>query len=200
MMKKTLFVVLFIALLFGSSFAQEKERKLQKMPLFVSVMNKNISIPIVSPLKYKFSPAIIIGTEYTLDKNEKRDFHLFGNIGYYYQRYWESTPFLEFGAGYRYYANRFSFYPRIGVGYAHIFSTTPVYKFDNGEFKSLKNRGNSVFQSSFSMNIGYQIKKKDMAPRIYATYIFSIQIPYSSYVGFHQFIGLGYQFYPFKKK
>ena len=200
MTKEKILVITLVLFLVNGALSQAENKIQQNMPWHISLMKENISIPIVSPLKYSYHPALMIGTEYVLKTNKNHDLHLFGNLGYYYHKYWESTPFLDIGTGYRHHIKRFSFYPRLGIGYAHIFRPTPVYKFKEGQFKKVKDFGSPVFQSSFSMNIGFKLNKKELAPKLYITYMFAIQFPYNDFGGFHQFIGFGYQFHPFKNK
>ena len=200
MIKKEILLLALSLMGFATLFAQEKEKREQTFPLHISVMKESISLPVASPLKYRYNPAIIVGTEYLLKEKENHDFHLVGNLGYYYHKDWESTIFLNIGVGYRYNLKRWSIYPRLGIGYAHIFSSKPIYKFKGGQFRQVKDFGSPAGQGSFSLNTGYKLNKNDNSPVLYLTYMFTAQIPNSDFGGFHQFIGLGYQFFSFKKK
>ena len=181
-------------------YAQNTETKKQLFPINISVMHETASLPFVSnPIKYIYNPAILIATEYVLKKQNKHDFHLSGNLGYYYHKDWESTLFTEIRFGYRKQIKRFSISPDIGLGYAHIFSTKPIYGFENGKFQEIKDKGRSAFQSSISLIPSYKLSTKENSSEIYFIYTFTIQLPFSETSGFHQFVGLGYKFYPFNK-
>ena len=93
------------------------ETKKQFFPINISVMHESISVPFfTNPIKYKYNPTLLIGTEYLLKKKNKHDFHLSGNLGYYYHKNWESTLFSEVRIGYRYFLGRFSISTDIGIG------------------------------------------------------------------------------------
>lgn len=173
--------------------------KKQLFPINISVMHESISLPFVtSPIKYTYNPAILIGTEYLLKKKNKHDFHLSGNLGYYYHKGWESTLFSEIRFGYRYHIKRFSISPDIGFGYAHIFTPKPIYGFENEKFQKIKDKGRSAFQSSISITPSYRLAQKENSTEVYFIYTFTFQYPYSETNGYHQFIGAGCKFYPFK--
>ena len=179
--------------------SRNTETKKQSFPINISVMHESTSVPfITSPIKYKYNPAILVGTEYLLKKKNKHDFHLSGNLGYYYHKNWESTLFSEIRIGYRYFIGRFSISTDIGLGYAHLFSLKPTYGFENGKFQEIKNYGRPTIQSSVSITPSYKLSKKINAAEIYLSYISVIQTSASATGGFHQFIGAGYKFYPFK--
>jgi len=195
--------ILITALFFGITnlYGQSAETRKQLFPISISVMHESLSIPLItSPIKYSYNPAFLISTEYLLKKKDKHDFHLLGSVGYYYHKHWESTIFSEIKFGYRYYLKRFSISPNIGVGYAHIFSPKPVYQFQNGQFTEVKDKGRSAFQTSLSIISSFKLFQRENSPEIYLTYSFAFQYPHSEVKGFHQFIGIGYKFYPFNKK
>tara|TARA_B110000902_G_scaffold239064_1_gene287452 strand:+ start:1337 stop:1900 length:564 start_codon:yes stop_codon:yes gene_type:complete len=182
-------------------FSQNTEREKQFFPINISVIHESISLPFVTnPIKYQYNPAFLIGTEYMLKKKNKHDFHLSGNLGYYYHKDWESTPFVEIRVGYEYFIKRFSIGTDFGIGYAHIFNPKPVYGFEDGKFQEVKNKGTSAFQSSFSILPSFKLHQKDNSSELFFAYTFAIQYPFSETKGFHQFIGIGYKFYPIKNK
>ncbi len=185
----------------GNLYSQKKDAKKQLYPLKISVMHESISLPIVtSPFKYDYNPSFLIGTEYLLKEGDNYDLHLSGNVGYYYHKNWESTVFTEIRFGYRYNLHRFSISSEFGVGYAHIFTPTPLYGFEDGKFQEITDYGRSAFQTTLSVTPSYKLSKKENASEIHITYTFAVQIPFSETSGFHQFIGVGYKFYPFKNK
>jgi hypothetical protein len=194
-------IILIAILFFGINtiYAQEIKTKKQLFPISISLMHESISLPFVTnPIKYQYNPALSISTEFLLKKKRKYDLHLSGNLGYYYHKDWESTLFTEIKFGYRYQIKRFSISPKLGLGYAHIFTPKPIYGFEDGKFQEIKDKGRSAFQSSISIIPSYKLFQKENSAEVYLTYTFTIQYPYSETNGFHQFIGIGYKFYPFK--
>jgi hypothetical protein len=194
-------IILIAILFFGINtiYAQEIKTKKQLFPISISLMHESISLPFVTnPIKYQYNPAFSIGTEISLKKKKKYDLHLSGNLGYYYHKDWESTLFTEIKFGYRYQIKRFSISPNLGLGYAHIFTPKPIYGFEEGKFQEIKDKGRPAFQSSLSIIPSFKLYQKENSAEVYLIYTFTIQYPYSETNGFHQFIGIGYKFYPFK--
>lgn len=196
-------IVLITILFLGknSIYAQEFKTKKQLFPISFSVMQETMSLPFVTnPIKYKYNPSLLISTEYVLKKKNRNDFHLSGNLGYYYHRNWESTLFVEIRIGYEYYLKRFSIGIDFGLGYAHIFKPKSVYSFEDGKFQKVKDKGTSAMQSSLSITPSFKLNQKENSAELFLAYTFAIQYPFSETKGFHQFIGIGYKFYPIKNK
>lgn len=197
-MKQITLITIFYCCI-NTIYAQETTAKEQLFPISISLMHESISLPFVSnPIKYSYNPSLLIGTEFLLRRREKHDLILSGNLGYYYHKNWESTLFSEIRFGYKYKIKRFSIHPNLGLGYAHIFTPKPIYGFEDGQFKQIKDKGRSAFQTSLSILPSYKLFKTENSPEIHIVYTFSIQYPFSETNGFHQFIGVGYKFFPFK--
>lgn len=193
-------ITLILLLLFFTGGAGAVEKKEQLFPIHFSVLNESVSFPNFDFLKYSYNPSFMIGTEYLLKRKKNHDWHLTANLGYYYHKNWQVAGFINTEIGYRYKRKRWSFYSRLGVGYAHAFSTKPIYKFENGEFREAKNYGTPLFMGSLSVNIGYQVLKKEASPEIYFTYMSSVELPFNTYTGLHHFVGVGCKVYLFKKR
>lgn len=192
----TVFVVLLATILYG----QEKEGIKQQFPIHVEVTDESISLPNLWFLKYRYNPAIKVGTEYLLKEKNKHDFHLTGSLGYYYHKDWQSTFHLLPEVGYRYDLKRVRLFARLGVGYAHVFSPKTVYKFDGSEFKEAKDFGVPKLITSLSLNVSYEVTQKENSPELYFTFTNTQELPFNTYTGVHQFVGFGCKFYPFKRK
>ena len=198
-MKNTFFIMLLIFGIIGTTHAQKTASSKQQFPIHISVLDESISLPNLWFLEYDYNPAIIIGTEYTLKSKEKSDFHLTGNIGYYYHKDWQSTFFILPEIGYRYHPKRWGFYTRVGLGYSHSFSPKPIYQYDVDNFKEVKDLGSPALMTSLSVNASYKLSDKDLSPELYASFMLSAELPFTIYTGIHQFVGIGYKFYPFKR-
>ena len=173
-LKITIFFILTTILIFGATnaYGQNSEKKKQLFPISITMMNESLSLPFVSsPIQSRYNPAFIIGTEYTLKKRNKYDFHLSGNLGYYYHKDWESSFFTEIRFGYQYNINRFSISSELGIGYAHLFSPKPIYKFKDGQFQSVKDKGRPAFLSSFSIISSFKLSRKK-----FILYVFRINL------------------------
>ena len=198
-MKTKIFFTITLSLwIFLQLTAQADDPKKQSFPIHISVMDVSSSIPNFWFLRYSYNPAGMIGTEYLLKEKNNHDFHLTGNVGFYHQEDWQTGTFLNSEIGYRQHFNRWNAYARLGVGYAHTFSPRPVYKFEDGQFQEVKDNGRSYFMGSVSLNVSYELSKKENSPEVYFTFMQSVELPFNQWAGAHQFVGIGYKFYPFK--
>ncbi len=172
----------------------------QNFPLKVSILDESISLPNFWFTDYPFNPAVIVGTEYVFAKKRKHDWHLTGNLGYYYHKDWESAVFLNSEIGYRYHLKRWSISPKFGIGYTHAFSPKPTYAYADGTFKEVRDFGRPAFNASLTLEIAFKVTKRENSPEVFFTFMESLELPYTNYTGLHQFVGFGYKCYPFKKK
>ena len=195
--KTILTIVLFFGI-FVQMNAQSDPQKKQSFPIHISVMDVSSSLPNFWFLRYSYNPAGMIGTEYLLKEKNNHDFHLTGNLGFYHQEDWQTGTFLNSEFGYRQHLNRWNIYARLGAGYVHTFAPRPVYQFEGGQFQEVKDNGRSYFMGSVSLNVSYELSKKENSPEIYFTFMQSVELPFNRWAGAHQLVGLGYKFYPFK--
>ncbi|MEN0051408.1 MAG: hypothetical protein AAF806_30360 [Bacteroidota bacterium] len=185
--------LLFISLL-SNVYAQQKSDKKQDFPIHLSILDESTSLPNFWFLRYAYNPAFIVGTEYTLT----HDWHLTGNLGFFYRKEWQTAVFLLPEIGYRRHLNRWSFYPRLGLGYTHSFVARPVYKFEGTQFQEVSNLGSPFLTGSLSLNLSYQLKDQERSPEIYCSFMMMALVPFNNWAGLHQLVGVGYKFYPFK--
>ncbi len=171
----------------------------QTMPLKISILDESISFPNFWFTDYAFNPSLMIGTEHILKEKGNHDWHLAGNLGFYQHKDWQNGVFLNAEIAYRYHFKRLSIAPKFGLGYAHTFSPKSVYQFENGEYKPVKEFGNPTLMPSLSIELAFKINKTEQSPEVFLTFMESAEIPFRFYNGLHQFVGLGYKFYPFSK-
>jgi len=193
---------LFLILTYSLSFAQTSkwDSIKQTLPISIAVLDESISLPNLWFLEYKYNPAIMIGTEYLLKQKPKSDWHLTGNVGFYYHKNWELGPFINSEIGYRRsLTKRFNLQSRFGLGYLHQFAGKAVYTFQDGTYKEKTDFGSPAFMGSLSLGCEYDLKQKPFSPTIFFTYMSTVKLPFSIYNGLNQFVGLGYKFYPFSK-
>ena len=190
---------LFLFLFLLTSFTLSQKGYSQSMPLKVSVLDESISFPNFWFTDYSFNPAIIIGTERLLKEKGNHDWHLTGNLGFYQHKDWQNGIFVNTEIAFRHHFGRLSVSPKLGIGYAHTFSPKPVYRFDNGEYRQVKELGNPTLMPSLSIELAFKINKTEQSPEVFLTFMESAEIPFRFYNGLHQFVGLGYKFYPFSE-
>lgn len=189
-MKNVLITILFLSF-YGKLLAQDS----RPIPIHISIMDESLSYPNHWFLGYEFNPAVMVGTEFLLKEKRNHDWHLATNLGFFYHKKIESAIFLNMEFGYRIHIKRFAIYPRLGLGYAHTFSPTPIYKPVDGKFEKVKDVGSPTFMPSLALNFSYQLKEEVSSPEIYFTFMSAGEIPFTRYNGLHQFVGFGYKFY-----
>jgi len=139
----------------------------------------------------------MLGTEYQLRKRRKYDLHLTANLGFYFHRHIRSAVFLNTEIGYRYHFGRFSSSIRAGVGYAHAFSTSPVYVFDGEDYVEGENSGRPVLMPSLGLELAYSLKDQERSPTLFLSYIYALDAPFAPVTLAHVLVGAGCKFYPF---
>jgi len=200
---KTLFCALILFCISSSTFGQVSkwDSIKQTLPLSISILDESISLPNAWFLEYSYNPAIMVGTEYVLKQKPKSDWHLTGNIGFYYHKNWELAPFINSEIGYRYKINkRLNIQGRFGLGYLHYFAAKTVYTYQDGTFKEKTNFGSPTLMVSLSAALEYKLKQKSNSPVVFISFMSAAKVPFSIYSGLNQFVGIGYKFYPFLNK
>lgn len=194
-MKKFLQFLPIICLIFYSSktFTQQE---VTSFPIKISILDETLTLPGLGSLNYKFNPAIMLGTEYILRKKNNHDWFLSANLGYYYHKDWQAAVFINSEIGYRYQFKRWNFNSKFGLGYAHAFSTKPLYENKEGVWQEAKNTGSPKFMPSIGFELGYQLTDEINSPEIFATYMLAIDVPTNIFSGFHRLAGIGIKFYP----
>lgn len=167
----------------------------QYIPIRLAIADESISPPNFWFLKYEYNPAILIGTEIMLQQKNKHDWHLACQLGYFYHKNWESATWLQAEIVYRYHIKRFSISPKLGIGYAHTFSPKPVYRYQGDRFKKVIDYGNPTFMGSFNLELAFKLAKRQPSPEVFIFMMESVEVPFNTYTGYHQFVGLGYKFY-----
>lgn len=171
----------------------------QSWPLRVAVMNESHALPNFDFLRYSFQPAVMLGTEYTLCRDEKHDWYLTGNIGYYHHRRSQAAVFLNGELGYRQHFGRWDTGLQLGLGYAHTFYPGPIYRYEDGRLRATKDGGSPTIMPSLALHLAFRLHDSPSSPEIQLMMIQAIDIPFNEYNGLHQFVGIGLKTYPFEK-
>lgn len=151
------------------------------IPVNISIFNESTAIPYTKFITTPIHPGIQLGSEFNYrDKVHSRIFQT-ANLSYFYHNYLAQGIGINTELGYEY---RFNFGLAIsallGVGYMHTFSTTEEFTFSNGHYVKKADKGNARFYPSFSIDLGYYLKKSnENSPKIFLRYQSWAEYPYS---------------------
>lgn len=190
--------IITYCIIFGiglTAFGQEKA-----FPIRVLLGNESTAIPFNKYWSIPIHPTFQIGTEFRYNSNEHHYLYQTLNLGYMYHKHLFQGAYLNSELGYDYRtAFGLSLKALLGLGYLHTFSTEEEYKFENGNYVSGGDLGNSRIMPSLSAGIGFRInEKKPNSPEIIALYRSWVEFPYSP--GFislmsHADVSFGMKFY-----
>lgn len=197
-MKSTLLLFATLLLSAITIHAQQVDSLKHPLPLRIAVLDESMSLPNFWFTRYAYNPAIMIGTEYPLSQKARHDWYISANLGFYYHKKAQSAIFLNTALGYRYRLGRWQPSASLGLGYAHSFYPGQVYEYTDGAFQETSNTGHPNFMPSVALNLGYQIRNTAYSPSVFVTFMSAVDIPFRQETSLHQFVGIGYQFYPFK--
>ncbi|MEM7655873.1 MAG: hypothetical protein AAF399_07075 [Bacteroidota bacterium] len=194
-MKYSLFFLCLLGSLWKptSMMAQSK----QAFPISISLLDESPNLPTFGFVRYPLHPALRIGTEYLLQQRKSSDWHLAPSIGFWYHPDNEVGLFAQAEFGYRYRLKRWFVAPRIGLGYAHRIGLTPSYVQNGDQWVEATALGEPNLMISGTVNLGFQLQDRVASPELFLSMSQSFHVPFSFYTGYHQFVGLGVQFYPF---
>lgn len=187
-----------IAVLMSSyNICTAQERSKDPIPLKISILDESIALPNFWFTRYSYNPAAMVGTEFILKEKEKHDWHLTANLGFYYHKDWQAAVFLNSEIGYRYHFGRFNAAARLGLGYAHVFATQPIYREVDGDFVAATDYGSPAFMPSLGVSLAYELKEQEYSPEVFLIFASQAEVPFNFFTGLHQMVGIGVKFYPF---
>lgn len=141
-----------------------------------------------------------LGTEFVYNEDRKHYLYQTINVGYIHHEHLFQGGYLNSELGYDY---KFGFGLNlkglVGLGYLHSFTTEEEYTFENGEYQSRKDSGNSRIMPSIAFGAGFRLNSKNpQSPEIMLLYKGWAEFPYSP--GFipimsHTDVSLGIKFY-----
>lgn len=175
-----------------------------QQPVTISVFNESTALPFDRLINTPMHPGVQVGTEFNW--KESKHFRLYPSIsvGYMFHRKLFQGLYANLELGFDYKASfGLNLKSKIGLGYLHTFSTQQEFQFDNGEYRSSGDTGNSRIMPSFTTGLGYRLNPtKNNASEIFVLYQSWLEYPYSP--GFiplmaHTNLHLGLKFYPFEK-
>jgi hypothetical protein len=161
-------------------------------PLRISVFNEATAMPFTRFVSVPVHPGLQIGTEFNY-KNKKHH-HLYQTLKAGYIN-------TEFGYDYKF-GFGLNLKTALGVGYMHTFTTQQEYRLINGHYEQKPDKGNSRVMPSFSLGLGFRLKKGNTSPELFTNYQTWLEYPYSP--GFiplmaHTNLHVGFKFFIAKK-
>ena len=148
----------------------------------ISVFNEATAIPFTRFITMPVHPGIQLGTEfnYNLNKEHSRLFQT-ANACYFYHDNLAHGIGLSSELGYEYRLRMgLAFTGLFGLGYMHTFSTSEEFKFVNGQYEKQTDKGNSRLYPSFSIDIGYYLKRAEKnSAKVFIRYQSWAEYPYS---------------------
>lgn len=151
------------------------------IPINISVFNESTAIPFTRFVTTPVHPGLQLGTEYNYKVKEHSRLFQTANISYFFHNYLAQGIGLNTELGYEYrLKSGLAFEGLIGVGYMHTFATAEEFKFVNGQYEKKADIGNARLYPSFSVDIGYYLKKTvKNSPKIFVRYQSWAEYPYS---------------------
>lgn len=172
---KKLFIILGY-ILPNVLFGQEKV-----IPINVSIFNEATAIPFTRFVTTPIHPGIQIGTEFNYKVREHTRLFQTANLSYFYHNYLAQGIGINTELGYEYrlkYGLAIS--GLLGLGYMHTFSTCEEFTFSNGQYVKKADKGNARLYPSFSIDVGYYLKKSEAnSPKLFLRYQSWVEYPYS---------------------
>ncbi|NOT90152.1 hypothetical protein [Ferruginibacter sp.] len=196
------YLLLFCA---AALFSLSTKAQKHPTPITVSVFNEATAIPFTKFVTTPVHPGIQVGSNFW--NRERKHTHLFQtfNIGYFFHSKLNHGFFTNTELAYDYKFNfGLNIKTSIGIGYLHSFTTQKEYQFENGSYKSGRDKGNSRVMFSLGTGLGYRLQKSNLySPEIFMMYQSWAEYPYSP--GFipvmtHTNLQLGTKFFINQKK
>ncbi len=189
------YFLLLMVLPFALS-AQNTSLNNQDWPIKLSILDESISYPTLKLFQWSYNPAFTIGTEYLWKEKEKSSWYFGTDLGFYHHEDWKSAVFVLGSLGYRRHFGRLNLVLSLGTGYAHTFTTKPVYRNENGEWQRVSEKGNPALMLQVKSELSYALKDKSLSPELFISFAMAADVPFSIFSGLHQLTGIGFKFYP----
>lgn len=174
-----------------------------QQPVTISFFNESTSVPFTSILSTPIHPGIQVGTEFEWRNSSRFRLYPAINLGYMFHRNLFQGIYanVELGVDYKT-GTGLNLKTKIGLGYLRTYATQQEFQLKNGQYESKKDRGNGRLMPSFTVGLGYDLRKDDpYSPEIFTLYQAWIEYPYSP--GFiplmgHGSVHIGTRFYTSK--
>ena len=170
------YIIILIGIIPTFLFGQNKS-----LPINVSIFNEATAIPFTKFITTPIHPGLQIGTEFNYKSKKHSRLFQTANISYFYHNYLAQGIGLNSELGYEYrLKSGLALSGLLGIGYMHTFATAEEFTFANGQYVKKADRGNARLYPSFSVDIGYYLKKTEKnSPKIFIRYQSWAEYPYS---------------------
>lgn len=175
LMKRLILILILVSptILFGQGKA---------IPINISLFNESTAIPFTRFVTTPIHPGLQSGTEFNYRVKEYSRLFQTANISYFYHDYLSQGIGINSELGYEYRLKcGMAVSALLGLGYMHTFATAEEYTFSNQQYQNKADKGNARLYPSFSIDMGYYLKKTDAkSPKLFLRYQSWLEYPYSS--------------------
>lgn len=150
-------------------------------PIKVAIGNEATAIPFTVLPTQTLHPCIQLGTEFIYKYGTRGVKYQTVNLGYMYHQYLFQGVYFNSEFGYDLFLSKhMSLKTNMGLGYLHTFGTRTEYQLANGVYKAGTDKGNARVMPSFSLGLGYRLKKEmTQSPEFFILYKSWVEYPYS---------------------
>jgi len=153
----------------------------KSIPISISIFNESTAIPFTRFVTTPIHPGIQMGTEFNYKIKEYSRLFQTANLSYFYHNNLAQGIGINTELGYEYRLKMgLAFEGLLGIGYIHTFVTNEEFTFMNGHYEKKADKGNARLYPSFSLDIGYYLRKADNnSPKFFIRYQSWVEYPYS---------------------
>ena len=177
-MKKNLWLVIILLLLFCISYSQER----QQFPLLVSVSNNATQMPFTGYLgvfNVPMHPGISAGTQISLKDWEKWSIYETLRLGGYYHKYSQLALELYSELIFQYRIRDFAIEPQVHAGYMMAFTDLQIFELSGEVYEEKAFRGRSQIMTGMGLGFSYTLNKNSGIPvKLNLAYLVNLQMPF----------------------
>ncbi|WP_124587353.1 hypothetical protein [Pedobacter sp. KBW06] len=200
---KKLLILLGMLCLFSRLSCMAQKRA--EIPIGFEFYNHTIGLPFDNPNKKPFNLGLAITSSYPLLLSKHSKITLDGELGYFKHKELASGININTGVSYTF-TTGIGIYVSAGIplGYLRTFNAYDLYALnDLGEYELTKDKGRSSLFLGYSLQLGYDFRKKLNAPfSLYVKNEWWLQTNYSKYLPslLQNTLRIGLNIYPFNQK
>lgn len=152
-----------------------------KLRLKVALGNHTVGFPYQNSFA-AFNPHLSVGTELSLNNNQKHQLFTSANVGFFRNKVIGNTITMDIDFGYRFIHKKGIFIETaLGLGVLEQFHPRAIYELNPSadSYKKIKDKGTFASMIGLKMGIGYDFSKQSNRPfSIGISHNFFIQTPY----------------------
>jgi len=202
-MMKKLFVLLGILCQLSPLSCMAQTRT--EVPIGIEFYNHTIGLPFDKPNKKPFNFGMAITSSYPLLLKSHSKITLDAELGYFKHKELATGININTGLSYTFTSGPGIYFTAgIPLGYVHTFNAYDLYSLNsNGEYELTKDKGRSSLFLGYSLQVGYDFRKKLNIPfSFYVKNEWWLQTNYSKYLPslLQNTLRIGINIYPFKQQ